>query len=294
MPVHRLRFHGSGNVTKYIDLNQALSLVARRMKRQMKNVTVYGGYYVDSGGSRIDLNVAPDNWVTTTAIKRGFRIWKRMISETLKKTDATGTGKYNDFKIYLDGAMSESSNVLLPVDANASALYNGTAPEWDYSTLTSEDPDGPQPVNDQFELHIVGHHVGSNPNWTRLGLVESWFNSRPQPSFNAPHDIPDVGDALSNLFDAGDSDDDRLTIISAEGDQPPYDEDSHFGMIHSGTGQQNLQRVSTAFTTSSNAQMNIHGFKAICGLVQLNTSGLADSNDEWELVLDDEETGESL
>jgi hypothetical protein len=271
-----------------------MSLIARRMKRQMKNVTVYGGYYVDSGGSRIDLNVAPDNWVTTTAIKRGFRMWKRMISETLKKTDGTGTGKYNDFKVYLDSAMDQSSNVLLPVDAGNNQLYTSTIPEWDYSTLTSEDPDGPVPNANQFELHIVGAHAGSPHAWTRLGLMESWFNSRPEPQFNTPTDIQDVNDPLSNLFDAGDSDDDRLTIISAEGDQAPYDEDSQFGMVTSGTGQQNLQRVSTAFTTSSNAQMNIHGFKAICGLVQIVTTGLDSGSDEWELVLDVEEKGESF
>ena len=104
-----------------------------------------------------------------------------------------------------------------------------------------------------------------------------------------PEDTPLAVDPLSNLFDAGDADDDRTIIINQENDAPPYDDDTMFG-LYSGSYDQKkgVQRVSTAITTAANAIMPIHGFEAICGLVQLEVSG--DPGD-WELVLDVEAKG---
>ena len=98
-----------------------------------------------------------------------------------------------------------------------------------------------------------------------------------------------------NLFDSGDVMDDRLTIINNENDGAPYDEDVMFGIKSATTtGQHNLQRVSVAQpTTATQLVAPIHGFQAICGLVQLKVGNDSTSN-EWELVLDVETKGEKF
>lgn len=289
-----MRFTGTGNGTQYIDLAKALSLQQRKLHRQKQIYTVYGGYYVDSNGSRINLNVAPNTWPVKRAINRSFAIWRRMIAETLKNTEGLTSGKWNDFKVFLDN--QHGTSPLLPKDAEGNNMY-GTAPEWDYSTLTSDDPDAdPATGPDQFELQIVGPHVdngltGNDKLFTRVGMLQSWVDSRAEPQ--SPDPIVDNGttkvDPLSNLFDSGDADDDRIEIINAEGDTPPYDVDQMFGNSVSAGNSNNLQRMSSAVTTSANAVVPIHGFEAICGLIQLEF-GSADPA-AWELVLDVESNG---
>lgn len=295
MAATRLRFTGSGNTTKYIDLAKALSLQNRKMHRQKMVYTVYGGYFVDSDGSRINLNVAPNTWVIKRAINRGFAQWRKMIAKTLSNSEGMTTGKWNDFKIYLDN--QHGSSPLLPKDAQGGELYVNPV-EWDYSTLTTEDPDiDANNSPDQFELQIVGPHVdngqtGNLRNFTRVALVQSWLDSRAQPSTPAPQN-PSAGthkiDPLANLFDAGDADDDKLVIIDQEGDMPPYDPEQVFGSCDAAGGSSNLQRMSSAVTTAANAIMPIHGFEAICGLIQVDF-GTADPG-AWELVLDVESNG---
>jgi hypothetical protein len=290
MPVERLRFKADNRGTYYIDLSKALSLQTRKLHRQKATYTVYGGYFVDSQGDRIDLNVAPHTWVTKRAINRGFQMWKKMTAKTLADSGSTSKSRYRDFKVYLDSQMTASN--LSPKDASDNLLYT-TAPEWDYSTLVSEDPEAVQQPGDLsgFELMIVGQHVGSNPDWSRISLVESWVNSRPSPEATQPENIPDVNDPLMNLMDAGDALDDRLTIINTEGDGAPYDELVMFGNKASNGSSNNLQRMSTAQPTA-NTQLvaPIHGFDAICGLIQV-VVGSGSSANEWELVLDVESKG---
>lgn len=293
MAATRMRFKGTGNGTVYIDLAKALSLQNRKLHRQKMIYTVYGGYYVDSNGSRVDLNVAPNTWPVKRAINRGFAQWRKMIARTLADTEGMTTGKWNDYKIFLNN--SHGNSPLVPVDAGSQNLY-GASPEWDYSTLTSEDPDtDPNNMPDQFELQIVGPHVdnglvGNDKQYTRVSLLQSWVDSRGEPSTDP---VVDNGttkvDPLSNLFDAGDADDDRIEIINAEGDNPPYDVDQMFGNSALSGGSNNLMRVSTAITTSANAVMPIHGFEAICGLIQVGFG--SDDPGAWELVLDVESNG---
>lgn len=293
MAVSRLRFKSSGTGTKYIDLAKALSLQERRMHRQKMIYTVYGGYYVDSNGSRIDLNVAPLNWVSKLAVNRAFKMWKKMTSMTLKNAGATSKSRYRDFKVLLNQNMGATP--LTPLDSGDNELYNNS-PEWDYTTLTTDDPEGPGGVTpDAFELHIVGPNTagaGAPDNWARVGMIQSWFDSRPLPEDTQPNDIPNIADPLMNLFDSSDVMDDRLTIINSEGDAAPYDEDVTFGNAATYASDHNLQRVSTAFTTSSNPVVPIHGFQALCGLIQLEFAG--SDPGAYELVLDVETKGESF
>lgn len=290
-----MRFKGTNNGTFYIDLAKALSLQERRLHRQKAIYTVYGGFFVDSQGNRIDLNTAPMTWQAKRAVNRGFAMWRKMTARTLEDAGATSKSKYRDFKIFLNAGMG--SGPLVPVDADDQNLYAST-PEWDYSTLITEDPEpGAQPGDPSgFELNIVGPHTGTAPDWTRIGLIQSWFDSRPAPEGSQPNDIPDVTDPLMNLFDAGDATDNRLTIINQEGDAAPYDEPVGFGnnsTTGSVSGGMNLQRVSVAVPAAATPVAPIHGFQALCGLIQC-VVGTDQSANQWELVLDVETKGEQF
>lgn len=294
----RQRYVFSANGTYYLDIAKSLSLQERRLHRQKQIFTVFGGYYKDVDGSTVHFNTAPNTWPVKASIKRGFRMWKKMISQTLKNTDGMTTGKWNDFKIYLDNQHGNSP--ILPVDASGQNLYS-SAPEWDYSTLTSADTteagNGITMSPDQYELHIVGPHAGATQTeanaagWTRVGLLESWVNSRPiQDGSGDPVTVDNGGtttavDPLSNLFDVADVDDDKIMVINDEGDLPPYDPDDMFGNSASAGSSNNLQRMSSVQTSSSAPIQTLVGFQAICGLVQVVVTGLG-SGDTSELVLD--------
>ena len=291
MAISRLRFKADNNGTYYIDLSRALSLQERRLHRQKAIYTVYGGFFVDAQGNRISLNTAPNTWVTKRAVNRGFAQWRKMTAKTLEEAGATSKSRYRDFKIYLDNQMGTP---LLPKDASDNNLY-GTSPEWDYSTLITEDPEpGAQPGDPSgFELAIVGQHSGTAPDWSRIALIESWFDSRPAPQSGQPNNIPDVTDPLMNLFDASDAGDDRLTIINTEGDGAPYNELDGFGNVVANGNSNNLQRQSVAVPATATPVAAIHGFQAICGLIQLVVGSGSGSN-QWELVLDVETKGEQF
>ena len=294
MAISRMRFKASNNGTYYIDLAKALSLQERRLHRQKAVFTVYGGFFVDSQGNRISINTAPNTWVTKRAVNRGFAMWRKMTARTLSDAGASSKSKYRDFKVKLDNQMGGSP--LVPLDASDQNLY-ANAPEWEYSLLTTADPDaGGIPTGDNFSLQIVGPNVpdGANPGqWHRIGLIQSWFDSRPTPETTQPNNIPDVTDPLMNLFDDGDVMDDRLTIINAEGDGPPYDELSLFGNSAAAGNSNNLQRQSVAVPATATPVAPIHGFQAICGLIQL-VVGTGTASNEWELVLDVETKGEQF
>lgn len=265
------------------------------MHRQKQICTVYGGFFVDSQGQRIDINTAPMTWVTKRAVNRGFAMWRKMTAKSLEDAGATSKSKYRDFKVRLDNQHGVS-NVLHAVDAGSQDLFTVEG-EWDYSTLITDDPD---PVAGQpgdpsgFELMIVGPHTGTPPNWTRVGLVQSWVASRPTPQTEEPNNIPDLTDPLVNLFDASDALDNRLNVINQEGDERPYDETVVFGNASAAGGSNNLQRQSVAVPTAMTQPVApIHGFQALCGLVQLVVGSDTDAN-EWELVLDVETKGEKF
>lgn len=309
MPVARMRFTGTGNGTHTIDLARALSLHERKLIRQKQLFTVYGGYFIDTpdGGtnSRVDLSTAPNTWPVRRAVNRGFALWRKVTSHVLKNTEGSTSGKYSDFKVYLD----QKDSILLPVDAGGQNLKDSGNAIWDYSTLFTEDPFRHKDTNssnpdgqnyefgehDSFELMIVGaDHKGANGDWDRLSLLKSWVDSRAIPQESTPDLNPSTpNDPLSNLFDASDVDDNRLSIIDDESVHPPYDNDTMFGNAqnyNNAAFDYNLQRQTTAITSAANPIAPLHGFQAVCGLcrVQVVAEGT------WELVIDVEIQGESF
>lgn len=292
MVATRLKYNLSAG-THILDLSKDLSAYHRRMHRQKKIYTVYGGFLRSNTACSAHFNVAPLTWQSKAAVNRTFKIWRKMISETLKKKDGLTTGKWNDFKILLDG--SGSGNVASAHDAAGNSMSPG---EWDYSTLTQPaliDPDGDGGLEyaanaDQWDICICGPHVGAAPNYSRVSAIQSWVDSRAAPNASGdPLNIPNPLDPLSNMFEVDDDDEEKVTIIQSEGDLPPYSRTAPYGVAPGA-----LAPVALADNDATGPQVaalgsQVQGFQALCGLVQVVVSTSA-----CELYIDVESQGETF
>lgn len=303
MSISRQRYLFDGPGTYYIDLFKSLSAQERKMFRQHQVANVMGGLVKDSNNeSVVRMNVAPDTWVTRTALRRGKRLFDKMIDEATEASDLKSMKpKYHDYKVYLNNVMGAGTE--MPVDADGHTIPSG---QWVYSNYHSEDVDwnviatagAGQPSNrqaDTYSCMIVGQHVGSAPDWTRVGLIKSWFDSRAQPQVNDPPVPATVtADPLVNLFDEADAADEIINDLRVIGDEPPYDVNSTIGIDQTNGAQNNLQRVAFAATQTGAGQISaLNGFSALCGLVEVHiTQG--QGSGQVELLLDVSMKGDKI
>jgi len=279
--------------THILDLSKDLSAYHRRMHRQKKIYTVYGGFIRNNAGTSARFNVAPLTWQSKAAVNRAFKIWRKMIHETLKDREGLTTGKWNDFKILLNDA--SSGTIASSKDAQGNNLSPG---EWDYSTLTQPQlvPTGNGEMAfddnaDQWEICICGPHTGAAPNYSRVSAIQSWVDSRPAPnSGGEPTNIPNSLDPLSNMFDVEDNDNEKIVIIESEGDLPPYSRTAPYGLNPGALAPVGIADNDASANTTALGS-SVHGFQALCGLVQVVV--LADSG-TCELFIDVESQGESF
>jgi hypothetical protein len=319
MVVTRLYFeipdNNGSTVEHTIDLARELSKHHRRLVRQKQLFTVYGGIYQDSGETNPTnayISTAPHYWVTKRSINRGFKAWKKQISEAMSNSadnDISAplrTGKWSDFKIYLDD--NGATNLLSAKDASGQDLPSG---EWNYTTVTMPRPDSEDlgetgyisHSSDQFEMFICGQHVSSGSgislNYSRVGLIKSWLESRPIPialSNDVPNDQDEaimIADPLTKMFLTGDADEDEKIIeaINDENDFPPYDADKLFGASGlTGTNSHDLQMQCIVSPDSNTGVAAVAGFQALCGLLRIRITGDTGSNGA-ALILDVESNG---
>ena len=299
MRISRQRYLFDGPGTYYIDLFRSLSAQERKLFRQFQVANVHGGLIKDSNNeSVVRMNVAPDTWVTRTAVRRAKKLFDKHIKEgTEGLPDLRGIKpKYHDFKLYLNNVMGST---VLPVDADGHTIPAG---EWTYSNYHSEDVDWsilptatPNRQADSFTAMICGDHVGTPTNWSRIGVIKSWFDSRGTPRTNEPFVEADVSqDPLVNLFDESDAADEIIDSLNSDNDDPPYLVDNHFGIQQTSGAQNNLQRVAFAATQAGAGQISaLNGFSAICGLVEVHiTQGVGSG--EVELLLDVSMKGDKI
>ena len=275
------------------------------MIRQKQLFTIYGGLYQDSDGSNAYISTAPHYWVTKKAVNRSFKAWKKQLHNVMADASATGSivasSKYSDFKILLDSG--STSNILSAKDASGTDLPVG---EWQYSTLTMPRPDAAgqggemhQFESDQFSVMICGQHVvsGSGPsqNYTRVGAIQSWLDSR--PIVNSGSDVPDTNpntetDPLTVMFMTGDADEhsEVMAVIEDQNDTPPYDMDLLQGATTSTGHGANLQMQCLISPDDNSGIAQIPGFQALCGLVRIHVTGNT-GNSGAALILDVESNG---
>ena len=282
--VTRLSFECTGNTTRFIDVAAALSAVNRKFARQgvyfyVNSVEVYN----DSTGV-LDLHTLPDTWVTKNAWNRGFKLFQKMNS-MVDDVSAIGRPKYHDFKVYMN-ALHRSSGSLSPSLHGINAASDTVdADNWMYSQFVSADDDQDGSANaDEFYVHMVGDHSGSPNNWTSIGLIKSYADSRARPDPSGDPIVPTEAreDPLVNIFDFSSEEqiNDIVENLDLHNDDPPYNADLYVGSIDN-----NLQHVARIGTESGVGRVGrASGFCAPFGLICVDPHGLP-QNDNFRVVL---------
>ena len=270
----RLSFEFTGDSGQdYIDIAKALSIINRKFYRQ----GVY--YYVNSievynnEQGVVDLYTLPDNWVTKNSWNRGFRVFQKMNALVDQPLTQGIRPKYHDFKVKMTSGMSGSANPSLHNVAGAGTEH--TADDWVYSKFVSADADAdPTQEADDFEVHMIGTHVGTSENWTSVGLIKSYAESRARPHVTAPvTDTNLAADPLLNIFDFSGEEqmNDIIANLEDDNDAPPYNLDNYVG--ETSGSLQHVARVGTEVGLGRVGRAS--GFCAPMGLICVDSQSIS-------------------
>lgn len=216
------RNNDTGIITDYVDLAADLSLVNSRLYKQGREYFVKSIRFLSKNtpSAGIEVNTAPCTWSTFSAYRKARALWNKMNRMALADGGLSKKylPKWHDFKIYLDSGM-RSTNRLIPRDG-AGVLSQTADAEWIYSKyITNHDN-----VEDEFESHLLGDHIGAAPFRTSVGIIHGFEETRVEPDL----DTPDLGSEfntswMTNLFAADDNVEDILDNLDTDNDRPPYD-----------------------------------------------------------------------
>jgi hypothetical protein len=262
-----------------LDLAHGLSLTERRMVRQKQVFTILGGHLADGGNppiadpattdTPIKISTAPNNFYTRNAVTRGFNAWKKSRAKALEASGDNAsdlTAKYSDFKVRLD--QTTSTLYRTPCDASSHPINSN---EWQYATITSENPT----VNDQSLMIVGQHHPGSN----RYSLAEGWLGTRPRiirdpsmPDLDADG-VEDIEqDVISTMFQDSTEDTERLLKLTTQNDNAPFEVERLYTnhLAYSSNEPNNLQLQYFCDMSRNDLNVSIPGFQALCGLVRVD------------------------
>ena len=248
----------------FIDLARDLSRVNRRLYRQgrdyhVKKITVVSKN-TPNGENRISFSTIGTGWVSQMAWKRGFDVWNQMNKTATENLSGEIQGTWHDFKVFMTNDM-RGGTVLQPMD-NGGNNYN--AGEWIYSEMVS--PDGTT-ADDPFQLHMLGNHSGSAGAWNSVGLVKSFGESRSTVQTTDPS-VPSVAkdDPLANVFDFGTTLDEVVGNLQDYNDAPPYSVANY-----PGDDANAPKPIVVQDTTIVDGRSTVGGFKARCGLIEIES-----------------------
>jgi hypothetical protein len=278
----RLSFEFTGGTTQFIDLASALSAVNRKFVSQQAYFYVNKVELYNNEDAFVDLHVVPDTWVTKNAYNRARNIFNLMNDKAMGPITGSIVPKYHDFKVLMnDRHRTTGATVPTLYDIN-SVPTPVVQDEWQYSQLVSDDDDGDAIQDaDEFYMHMLGPHVGSSANWTSVGLVKSFGESRVTVRSSAPDSGQiDLADPLMNIFDSSseESINDIVENLMGHNDQPPYDYDGY-----NGEGPGSMAQCARLVTTATFGRIaSAPGFCAPFGLICVDPQNTATS---YRLVL---------
>lgn len=270
----RLSFEFSGNSTQFIDIARSLSAINRKFFSQQAYYYVSKVELYNNEDAFVDIHTLPDTWVTKNACRRGRAMLEKMNGLLDPAVSGLAAAPYYDFKVYMsDRHRSTGSADPQTYDINSAA--NPEVPdEWRYSQLISADDDGDATQQaDNFYLHVLGPHVGTAANWTSVGLIQSYQDSRSTVATGADEAHVDITDPLLNLFD--NSSEEQINDVASrlvfDNDAPPYAHDTYVGGANIGMAQQ-ARLVTTATLGRTDSAP---GFCAPMGLICVDPQNTA-------------------
>lgn len=272
--VTRLSFEGSGNATKFIDIGLALSAVNQRHYRSGLYYYVSSIEVYNNEDALIDIHTLPDTYAIKNAWNRGFDHYMK----NMAIASETPRGQWHDFRVYMSdlhrttGSLAPSLHTISAGSATVTIDESGHSGL--YSQLISADDDGDADQEaDNFNLHMLGPHVGAADDWASVGLVVSYDAAKQNWAAGVPifDDNEQSSDPLINLFDYSSEDqmNDVVDYLESNNDLPPYDRDTLVGS--SVTSMLQVARLATASGVNRVARSS--GFAVPYGLLCVDPSG---------------------
>lgn len=288
--VLRLSFefsHNPSNPKQFIDIGMALSAINRKFYRQGVYYYVNSVEVYDDAQNVYDFLTLPDTWVTKNAWNRGFQLFQKMNAMVDPPISNMGRPKYHDFKVYMNDTHRQQGSAAPSLHGDSTSSQVFSPDEWKYSEFVTADDDGDSTQSaDNFYVHMQGAHVGSSDNWTSVGLIKSYAESRITVEEDSPNDdtIHQSLDPLMHVFDFSSEEqmNDIIQGLKDDNDAPPYNTDFYVG-----EAARSLTQVARIGTETGLGRVGrASGFCVPFGLLQISTDqSLGDSGNNYRVVL---------
>ncbi len=277
--------------SSFIDTQLALSMVNRRLYDQGRMVAYQGLTFIwrpaatpiapdatpqeiaiaqqqQLSSIEVKVRAAPNTWIVQNAWVKGKALWDQMQDLVLDDNPSI-SGKWHDFKILLDGGMSQALQLVVQDgDGGDVTFTNG---EWNLSTYVMPqhevDPATGLPLAaEELTAVLVGPDTAS-----KRSLVKAYEESRStvqSPMPNMPAGL--AGSFFSLLTDSGSQEPELADVIEGENENPPYDRDNYPG---GDTNSDSPFTVGFAAISAAEVDGRVGPFIAPCGLIQIDVVG---------------------
>jgi len=262
---------GTSEDFHYIDLAACLSAMNRRLYRQgglyhIANISIHDS----DADAEVRFATAPNTWVTAKAWKTCYDAWKSQRASALLEMPADApqvTGKWSDFKVYLNHDMIADVDKPKPhdIEGNNLIMYGYSSDnEWNYASVQTRSNGT---VYNNLNFILMGNHdISTNGE---IGIIKSLEDLWAYRSYDP--DLPAAFDE-SPILGMGPSvqaEQEILDAIMDENDQPPY---SYNDMVGSDDNLPAPIAVrETSITSTQNEMSMVGGFPVPLGLLCVET-----------------------
>jgi len=195
---------------------------------------------------------------------------------------------WSDFKVYLSAEHKTAGGEQAIDSAGNGVAVN----EWRYSLFSAPDTGGAGAA-DQYDVKLLGNHDGAHGNYTCVGLIDAYAESRRTVQ------IDDTGDEMVGnspwiqLFDDGETLDEVLSEMKIDGDEPPYDLDVYTGLngnmpkplVRELKTLVNYQAGPFAPGTGNAPSVTFGGFAVPCGLLEIEMASET-ASDQIDILIE--------
>jgi hypothetical protein len=296
-----------------INIPTGLTIQNRKLHRSCLNYQINGGYVYDvNNNAQVKFGTAPDTWPVRSAIRRSRDAWLKMHNELFSQNPKLKP-KWHDFKMMLTASQVSSGSTEtynVPEDIFDHNLpWNAAGITW--SLYTTEDGAGTPVINsngetigipdtdkDEFTTHLLGAHIGTDmggpsQQYTSVGSLTSWTNSRPVVDVydytnNALDRLQD--DPIAMLFNDGDADNEIIDNFYQQDPDTTIQEGDAFPSYNPNTPVDTIMEQAACRTSSASPVAYFTGFPALLGQVflRIKTSG---GSGLVDIIFDVEEKG---
>ncbi len=250
----------------------------------VQGITVTDDPAIADANQSLDVLVraAGNTWSTHNAWVKGKALWDQMNDEVLDDNPSV-QGKWADFKVRLDESMA-TANTIRALDGAAGAYPVG---EWNYSTFVVPQHDvnpgaGTVLPAEEWTAHLCG---ADDAAAFRVGLIGAYEQSRATVFVDAPNTPATLPASFYlRLTDDGSQDPELAAVILDANESAPYSmTDGDYPGSSGFTAPESLTQVCRNVKNQYTPTMNLPGFLAPCGLIQINATRGANVADNARL-----------